>query len=506
LVTTRTYNDDNTTAGISVAGRADLSFTYGYDVNKNVTSETSTGTVMSGYATTVGFDAKDRLDDFDRANGDSQDWTLSFESDWLAMSGLLDGNTFSETRNHNDVHEITAINSTSVAHDAKGNLTRNAGDTVDRYTWDFDNRLAAADTDQDGSDDVTFAYDALGRRVTKDNGTTITRYIRTGQRVIEEYASTGGAFTLQRSYVYGSYIDDILAKVAPGSGELYYHRDRQYSVRGLTDNSGAIVELYAYSPYGKQVILDAAGTVRSATAHNNLYGFTGRYLDPETGLWYFRARYFDAEHGRFIGRDPLGYPDGPNRYAAYHVMHGGVDPSGHFVQSREVTFKVTEKQSRIELDAIGWYFRALDGKGPIQTVTVEVGQVKAYEQWDCDAGREKYGIEIELLGTISAGTGAKYKGVSIVGKSGYSARVLDIKTGFSECTFTKKDGTKCPGEYWSSLKHIKVYRDVGVDIGGIIGNKRTVVWHTWKRLLKCPCRPKDTSDTESDKQKEADGQ
>jgi YD repeat-containing protein len=98
LVTTRTYNDDNTTAGISVAGRADLSFTYGYDVNKNVTSETSTGTVMSSYATTVGFDAKDRLDDFDRANGDSQDWTLSFESDWLTTSGLLDGNTFSETR------------------------------------------------------------------------------------------------------------------------------------------------------------------------------------------------------------------------------------------------------------------------------------------------------------------------------------------------------------------------------------------------------------------------
>jgi hypothetical protein len=108
------------------------------NANKNVTSETSTGTVMSGYATTVGFDAKDRLDDFDRANGDSQDWTLSFESDWLTTSGLLDGNTFSETRNHNDVHEITAINATSVAHDAKGNLTRNAGDTVDRYTWDFD--------------------------------------------------------------------------------------------------------------------------------------------------------------------------------------------------------------------------------------------------------------------------------------------------------------------------------------------------------------------------------
>jgi RHS repeat-associated protein len=218
-----------------------------------------------------------------------------------------------------------------VKHDAKGNLTRNAGDTVDRYTWDFDNRLAAADTDQDGSDDVTFTYDALGRRVSKDTSGGATRYIRTGQRVIEEYASTGGAFTLQRSYVYGSYIDDILAKVEDNAGSptiVYYHRDRQYSVRGLTDNSGAIVELYAYSPYGKQVILDASGTVRTATAHNNFYGFTGRYLDPETGLWYFRARYFDADQGRFIGRDPLGYPDGMSSYAGYHIMHVGVDPTG----------------------------------------------------------------------------------------------------------------------------------------------------------------------------------
>jgi len=32
--------------------------------------------------------------------------------------------------------------------------------------------------------------------------------------------------------------------------------------------------------------------------------------------------------GRFMQADPLGYPDGMNRYGAYHVMHGGVDPSG----------------------------------------------------------------------------------------------------------------------------------------------------------------------------------
>ncbi|MEM1355639.1 MAG: hypothetical protein AAGH88_12235, partial [Planctomycetota bacterium] len=37
---------------------------------------------------------------------------------------------------------------------------------------------------------------------------------------------------------------------------------------------------------------------------------------------------YDPGAGRFLQRDPSGYPDGANAYAAYHVMRGGVDPSG----------------------------------------------------------------------------------------------------------------------------------------------------------------------------------
>ncbi len=37
---------------------------------------------------------------------------------------------------------------------------------------------------------------------------------------------------------------------------------------------------------------------------------------------------YDPGTGRFMQRDPAGYVDGMNRYAGYHVMHGGVDPSG----------------------------------------------------------------------------------------------------------------------------------------------------------------------------------
>jgi len=57
------------------------------------------------------------------------------------------------------------------------------------------------------------------------------------------------------------------------------------------------------------------------------YLFTGRRLDEETGLYYYRARYYDVELGRFIGRDPIGYIDGASLYRGYFVPNG-LDPFG----------------------------------------------------------------------------------------------------------------------------------------------------------------------------------
>jgi RHS repeat-associated protein len=47
--------------------------------------------------------------------------------------------------------------------------------------------------------------------------------------------------------------------------------------------------------------------VRTTSSYGNPYLYTGRRLDDETGLYYYRARYYDVELGRFLGRDPIGY-------------------------------------------------------------------------------------------------------------------------------------------------------------------------------------------------------
>jgi hypothetical protein len=51
---------------------------------------------------------------------------------------------------------------------------------------------------------TAYKYDALGRRIEKNVGGTITQFLYDGSRVIEELDVDG---TLDASYVYGRYID-----------------------------------------------------------------------------------------------------------------------------------------------------------------------------------------------------------------------------------------------------------------------------------------------------------
>lgn len=59
------------------------------------------------------------------------------------------------------------------------------------------------------------------------------------------------------------------------------------------------------------------------------YGYTGRELDPDTGLMYYRARWYNPELGRFISEDPIRFAGGVNWYG--YVGNNPVlyrDPSG----------------------------------------------------------------------------------------------------------------------------------------------------------------------------------
>lgn len=82
------------------------------------------------------------------------------------------------------------------------------------------------------------------------------------------------------------------------------------SVIALTDDTGVILERYAYDAYGQPLFLNGSGTVISGSAEGNRYTYTGREWDADLALYHFRARLYDPEAGRFLGRDPLKYDKG----------------------------------------------------------------------------------------------------------------------------------------------------------------------------------------------------
>ena len=96
----------------------------------------------------------------------------------------------------------------------------------------------------------------------------------------------------------------------------YYHYDGLGSAVAISDEAGNIIEKYEYSVYGDvRIVAKENGQTREVSIIDNPYYFTGRHLDAETGLYYYRARYYSPTLGRFIQTDPIGYQGGMNLYA-----------------------------------------------------------------------------------------------------------------------------------------------------------------------------------------------
>jgi len=291
---------------------------------------------MSGYGFDVGtsgYDDEDRLVAWNRDDNNlDQAWNLSLVGDWNSVTE----NASTQSRTHGPTHELLTAAGQAITHDAKGNQT--SIPAVLRVSpspnlplslqWDFENKLISADTDNDAVADVTYQWDALGRRVGRDDGTTVTVFVESGQQTIADYTSGTAAASPTYNYVYASYIDEPVMRAGTG-GLRYYHRGQQYSVIALTGGGGTIQERYAYSAFGTPTITDAAGSARTTSAENNRYTYTGREWDDDLGLYHYRARMYDSAAGRFCSRDPVGYWDGCNRYMAYFAPNHS-DPTGFY--------------------------------------------------------------------------------------------------------------------------------------------------------------------------------
>nr|WP_261360646.1 RHS repeat-associated core domain-containing protein [Aeoliella straminimaris] len=96
----------------------------------------------------------------------------------------------------------------------------------------------------------------------------------------------------------------------------------------INESAKPVVERYSYTPYGEVTVLNGhatydpdGSTYAEWTADpdnqsdiDNEFLYTGRRLDPETGLQYSRYRYYHPQLGRWVTQDPIEYLGGFNLY------------------------------------------------------------------------------------------------------------------------------------------------------------------------------------------------
>jgi len=359
----RTYDEanrlltiDNQKSGASTqVGK----LTYSYDDNGNKQSETwSDGpSGMSDWdfkTTSTSGDYQSGYDEEDRLRRFIRDWSgTPIEAKSTAYldrgesAGTTIGNIVSITgganighdgnRGYSNIYELTSLSTGSLSqvYNIDGQVsTMHNGNALQQ--WDASGRLKKV---YDGTDTYEYGYDCDGRRVWKkktNTPTTTTVYCYGGPNVISEFNTSGTTVELDKEFVYGTTIDELLlvdlpiTLTRPTAKAHGVTRNQQWSIMSVYDHSsGTVKGRFNYDIFGKRFVLNADGTYATNQDQDFEipYGYTSRRHDYESDLMYFRARYYDPTTGEFVSQDPRQYVDGMSLYRGYFVPNG-VDPTG----------------------------------------------------------------------------------------------------------------------------------------------------------------------------------
>jgi RHS repeat-associated protein len=243
----------------------------------------------------------------------------------LLANYLLPGAVTNST--YNQANQQLTFGSYTILYDADGNVTNIvSGSTTNKLLWSARNQL----TNMLGAVTATFAYDGLGRRITRTVTGNTEKYLYDGLDVIMQF---DGSANIRGRYFRGLAIDEPWQRVdiTPGSGQKTTETNRNYladalgSIVALADSNKVIQTEYDYEPFG--------ATTTTGAGNKNSYKFTAREEDG-TGIYYLRARYYHPGLGRFISEDPIEYASGDiNLYSyASNDPINASDPLGLLVE------------------------------------------------------------------------------------------------------------------------------------------------------------------------------
>ncbi len=292
---------------------------YAYDANSNLISVTD----WTGAVTSFSFDDTDRLTGITRPAANGVDTTYAYDNDShmvgvdedrgatvvssIALTRDAGGQITQSTRNTPQssssgpsstiAHSFDAASQIAAAgfvYDARGHLT---DDGTRTYEWDAASRLLSL---MEGAVTTTYTYDAMRQRLSRSSDGVTRRYVWNTALVLNSISIERDGIGTDLRYFIHTPAGALLYSIdAVSNAHQFYHFDEMGNTVAVTDDSGAVIAGYAYTPYGK--------LTASTGALDNPFTWQGRYgvMDEGNYLYYVRARYYNADTGRFISRDPI---------------------------------------------------------------------------------------------------------------------------------------------------------------------------------------------------------
>ena len=248
----------------------------------------------------------------------------------LNSDGTVSGNEYYKNSENGNTCRIRKDGEWYYLYDKAGNRVRKGravtgtGDNIAidpseehwSYTWDLHNRLVRVESSTGVS--VSYAYDAQNHRVKREgkDGTTVYAYGRNGALTYQKNLTS----ELERSYTYlGNTLLGWTETVDGESHKFFAVTDALGSVTQIRDEENTVVWDGEYAPFG---------TLTAAVGKKRFDGmFTGKDIDPETGLTYHWHRWRSEDGTSFISEDPA--RDGINwyGYAGANPLRW-IDPTG----------------------------------------------------------------------------------------------------------------------------------------------------------------------------------
>ncbi|MEJ3743823.1 RHS repeat-associated core domain-containing protein [Actinomycetes bacterium KLBMP 9797] len=324
-----TYDRADRRATLQVAGQPQV--VYGYNNADQLTSvardteiaaigydnvgRRKTLTLPAGVTQTYGYDPASQVTSITYTRGTATLGDLTYGYDEagnpIRVAGSFARGTIPAAYGPASYDKANQLITNGVAnhtYDPDGNLT---SDGTATYTWNARGQLT---TYGKPGLTVSYGYDGLGRRSSRDTGGVNTNYLYDGLNVAQEYT---GSTPSARLLTGG--IDEVFNRTTTG-GDRSLLTDALGSTIAGADSHSIGVE-YTYEPFG--------ATTVTGNDLGNPTRFTGREDDP-SGLYYYRNRFYSPSASRFISQDPLGLGSGDtNPYTyVFNQPTTFVDPMG----------------------------------------------------------------------------------------------------------------------------------------------------------------------------------